>query len=94
MLAVLEPILNYYSTGGYIIKIKNSKDQEITLEELVEQYFGKAEDYFEVKKIIEKTEESEQVEKKETEIQNEEPLTQQEREEKYKKEQEEIKKWG
>ena len=53
ILSVLEPILKYYSTEGYIIKIKNSKDEEITLEELVNQYFGFPENYFEVKKEIE-----------------------------------------
>jgi hypothetical protein len=53
ILAVLEPILKYYSTEGYIIKIKNSKDEEISLKELVEQYFGNPEYYFEVKKEIE-----------------------------------------
>ena len=93
ILAVLEPILKYYSTEGYIIKIKNSKDEEISLEELVNQYFSNPENYFEVKKIIE-AEEPEQGEKKETEIPKEEPLTQQERDEKYRKEQEEIRKWG
>ena len=50
ILAVLEPILKYYSTEGYIIKIKNSKDEEISLKELVGQYFGKPENYFEIKK--------------------------------------------
>ena len=46
---------------GYIIKIKNSKDEEISLKELVEQYLGNPEDYFEVKKEIasEKTEQNE-----------------------------------
>ena len=53
ILSVLEPILKYYSTEGYIIKIKNSKDEEISLEELVNQYFGNPENYFEVKKEIE-----------------------------------------
>ena len=93
ILSVLEPILKYYSMKGYITTLKNSKDEEISLEELVDQYFGNPEDYFESKKIIEKTE-PEQGEKKETAIQKEEPLTLEERDKKYKKEQEEIKKWG
>ncbi len=89
ILSVLEPILKYYSTEGYIIKIKSSKDEEISLEKLVEQYFGNPENYFEVKK--EKTEQKE----------NEEPNTKQQREpkneapdEKYQREQEEQKTWG
>jgi hypothetical protein len=31
---------------GFYTKIKNNLDEEITLEELVDQYFGNAEDYF------------------------------------------------
>ena len=49
ILSVLEPILKYYSTEGYITTIKNSKGDEISLEELVEQYFGNADDYFIIK---------------------------------------------
>ena len=94
ILSVLEPILKYYSTEGYIIKIKNSKDEEITLEELVNQYFGFPENYFEVKKEIEseiteqKVRDEEPNEQKEIEPENETP------EEKYKREQEEMEKWG
>ncbi len=85
ILSVLEPILKYYSTEGYIIKIKNSKE-EITLEELVNQYFGFPENYFEVKK--EKTEQKKPNEQKEIEKENE---TSQE---KFDREQKEIQGWG
>ena len=85
--SVLEPTLKYSSEIGYITKIRNHEEKEITLEELVNQYFKNPEDYFEVRK-------EEQEQKKETEIEKEVPPTQQEREEKYKREQEEIKKWG
>jgi hypothetical protein len=89
ILSVLEPILKYYSEEGYIIKIKSSKGEEISLEKLVEQYFVNPENYFEVKK--EKTGQEE----------NEEPNTKQQIEpenetldEKYQREQEEQKTWG
>jgi hypothetical protein len=77
ILAVLEPILKYYSTEGYIIKIKNSKDEEISLKELVGQYFGNPENYFEIKKEMEsdKTEQKEgdeeRTEREEIEKENE-----------------------
>ena len=32
---------------GYFINIKNHLDEEISLDELVEQYFGNVHDYFE-----------------------------------------------
>ncbi|MGE5634288.1 MAG: hypothetical protein ACM3VV_03585 [Deltaproteobacteria bacterium] len=38
--------MRYYSENGFYIKIKNNLDEEITLEELVDQYFGNAEGYF------------------------------------------------
>lgn len=38
--------MRYYSENRFYIKIKNNLDEEITLEELVDQYFGNAEDYF------------------------------------------------
>ena len=38
--------LGYYSENGFYTKIKNNLDEEITLEELVEQYFGNTNDYF------------------------------------------------
>jgi hypothetical protein len=86
ILSVLEPILKYYSTEGYIIKIKNSKDEEITLEELVNHYFGFPENYIEVKKEI--TEQKKPNEQKEIEKENE---TSQE---KFDREQKEIQGWG
>ncbi|HSF49556.1 MAG TPA: hypothetical protein VLA74_02245, partial [Nitrososphaeraceae archaeon] len=110
ILSVLEPILKYYSTEGYIIKIKNSKDEEISLNELVEQYFGNPQDYFEVK--IEESEQQQPPQKEESEQQQQPPqkeeseqqqLPQKEEstiisnetpEEKYLREQEEMKKWG
>jgi hypothetical protein len=95
ILSVLEPILKYYSTEGYITTIKNSKGKEISLEELVNLYFSNPEEFFEVKKEKEpekqqqeKTEQKEEKpnEKKEIEKENETS------EEKYKREQEEMKK--
>jgi hypothetical protein len=73
IISVLEPILKYYSTEGYIIKIKNSKDEEISLKELVEQYFDNPENYFEVKKEIESeiTERKKPNKQKEIEKENE-----------------------
>jgi hypothetical protein len=77
ILSVLGPILKYYSTEGYIIKIKNSKDEEISLKELVGQYFGNPENYFEIKKEMEsdKTEQKEgdeeRTEREEIEKENE-----------------------
>ncbi|HSF49797.1 MAG TPA: hypothetical protein VLA74_03475, partial [Nitrososphaeraceae archaeon] len=103
ILSVLEPILKYYSTEGYITKIKGSKGEEITLEGLVDQYFSNPEDYFELKNIEniesvqgeqqeqpqQQKEESEQsTEQQEIEPENETP------EEKYNREQDEQKKWG
>ena len=90
ILSVLEPILKYYSTEGYIITIKNSKGDEISLAELVEQYFGNPENYFEVKKEIESeiTEQKKPNEQKEIEKENE---TSQE---KFDREQKEIQGWG
>jgi hypothetical protein len=89
-------VLRYYSTAGYITTIKNPKGEEISLGELVDQYFGNPEDYFEVKNEDKKNEkigkEEEQKEPRKEEIEekeeNETPA------EKYKREQEEIKKWG
>ena len=49
ILSVLEPILKYYSSNGLFTKIKNHLDEEITLEQLVDQYFGNADDYFMIK---------------------------------------------
>ena len=39
--------LKYYSENGYFINIKNHLDKEISLDELIEQYFGNVHDYFE-----------------------------------------------
>jgi len=49
ILSVLEPILNYYSSNGLFTKIKNHLDEDITLEQLVDRYFGNANDYFMIK---------------------------------------------
>jgi hypothetical protein len=92
---LLKTILKYYSTEGYITTIKNSKGEEISLEDLIEQYFANPEDYFELRKE-EKEEEEEKEQKKEEDKPNEEvePTTQEEsKEEKYRREQEEMKKW-
>ena len=99
ILSVLEPILKYYSTEGYIIKIKNSKEEEISLKELVEKYFGNPEDYFKIKKI----EKEDSVQGKQQEQQKEEKPTEQKEVEvksenetphqKYEREQKEIADW-
>jgi hypothetical protein len=47
IISKIEPILNYYSENGYVINIKNHLDKEISLDELIEQYFGNVHDYFE-----------------------------------------------
>jgi hypothetical protein len=46
ILSKIEPILRYYSDKGLYIKIKNNLDEEISLEGLVDQYFGNPYDYF------------------------------------------------
>jgi hypothetical protein len=53
MHSVLEPILKYSSEVGGIITIKNHENKQIRLKELINQYFGNPEDYFELKKIEE-----------------------------------------
>lgn len=47
IISKIEPILKYYSENGYFINIKNHLDKEISLDELIEQYFGNVHDYFE-----------------------------------------------
>ena len=49
ILSQIEPILKYYSGNGLFIKIKNHLDEEITIDELVDQYFRNAKDYFIIK---------------------------------------------
>ncbi len=44
----IEPILRYYSTEGYITTIKNHFNEEINLEQLIDQYFGNPESFFEL----------------------------------------------
>ena len=46
IISKIRPYLRYYSDNGFYTKIKNHLDEEITLEELVEQYFGNTNDYF------------------------------------------------
>jgi hypothetical protein len=48
IISKIRPILKYYSENGFYTKIKNNLDEEITLEKLVEQYFGNVEDYFKI----------------------------------------------
>jgi hypothetical protein len=45
----IESIVKYYSENEFIIKIKNHKDEEITIEKLVEQYYNNSSDYFTLK---------------------------------------------
>jgi hypothetical protein len=42
--------LRYYSSHGFFTTIKNHLDEAITIEELVEQYFGNTNDYFTIEK--------------------------------------------
>ena len=46
IISKIEPILRYYSENGYFINIKNNSDEKISLEQLVNQYFGNPENYF------------------------------------------------
>ena len=46
---MMEPIIKYYSENEFIIKIKNHKDEEITIEKLVEQYYNNSSNYFTLK---------------------------------------------
>ena len=48
IISQIDPIIKYYSENGFFIKIKNHKEEEITLEELVDQYFANTDDYFEL----------------------------------------------
>ena len=47
IISKIEPHLRYYSENGFFLKIKNHLEKEISLDELVEQYFGNVHDYFE-----------------------------------------------
>ena len=49
IISKIKPRLRYYSDNGFFTKIKNHLDEEITLEELVDQYFGNTDDYFIIK---------------------------------------------
>ena len=79
--------LKYSYEIRYITKIKNSIGEEISLEELVEQYFSNPEDYFE-EESQKKEENDEPNKKKEIEPENETP------QKKYNREQKEIQGWG
>jgi hypothetical protein len=63
----MEPILKYYSESGFIVKTKNHLDEEISLKELVDQYFGNVEDYFQVEPQNDIPREEEENEEKEEE---------------------------
>ena len=60
IISKIRPYLRYYSDNGFYTKIKNNLDEEITLEELVEHYFGNIDAYFIIKEQ-EKPREQEQV---------------------------------
>jgi hypothetical protein len=47
IISKIEPIIKYYSDRGYIVNLKNHLDKEISMDELVEQYFDNIDDYFE-----------------------------------------------
>jgi hypothetical protein len=68
ILSVIEPILKYSSEIGYFIKIKNHSGEEITLEQLIDQYFGNADDYFIIKQEEVKPQQEEQQEQEEPKI--------------------------
>jgi hypothetical protein len=46
IISKIEPILKYYSENGFIVNIKNHKNEEITIDDFVSQYFDNTEDYF------------------------------------------------
>ena len=48
IISKIEPHLRYYSENGFFLKIKNHLEKEISVYELVEQYFDNIHDYFEV----------------------------------------------
>jgi hypothetical protein len=46
IISKIEPTLRYYSENGFFMNIKNELDENISLEQLVDQYFGNPENYF------------------------------------------------
>ena len=48
IISKIEPIIKYYSDRGYIVNLRNHLDKEISVDELVEQYFDNVDDYFEL----------------------------------------------
>lgn len=92
IISKIESIIKYYSDDEYYITIKNSNGEEISLEELVDQYFGNPNNYFEMKQ--DKNKETELREEDEQPNKNEEVEKEKETpEEKRKREEEERKKW-
>ncbi|MGI9009638.1 MAG: hypothetical protein ACR2F1_00420 [Nitrososphaeraceae archaeon] len=57
ILSRIEPFLKYSSEIGYYTKIKNHLDEEITIDELIDQYVGNPDDYF---TIVEQKQEQQQ----------------------------------
>jgi hypothetical protein len=60
IISKIEPIIKYYSESGFIVNIKNHNDTEISIDELVNQYFGNNRDYFEIDVQDEEEDENEQ----------------------------------
>ena len=54
IISKIDSIIRYYSESGYFIKIKNHKEEEITIPELVDRYFGDTDDYFELEGKVNK----------------------------------------
>jgi len=67
IISKIRPYLRYYSDNGFYTKIKNNLDEEITLEELVEQYFGNIDDCFIIKELDTQPTQQEQDKKQEKE---------------------------
>jgi len=59
ILSKIEPIIKYSSEIGYYTKLKNHLDEEITLKELVDQYFGNPDEYFIIKQQPQEQEQEE-----------------------------------
>ena len=49
IISKIESIIKYYSEDEYYITIKNSNGEEISLDDLVDQYYGNPDKYFGMK---------------------------------------------
>ncbi|MGD1838997.1 MAG: hypothetical protein ACPKPY_13190, partial [Nitrososphaeraceae archaeon] len=48
IISKIQHIMGYYSEDDYIVKLKNHKDEEISIEELGNNYYNNGNDYFEI----------------------------------------------